>query len=69
MPNFRGQRMTDIPFKADQKAKFENLHVEWEIARRKRIVWKTSSVPTATARVDEGFVDFLKECRFPFEIM
>jgi hypothetical protein len=61
--------MTDIRFKADKKAEFENLHVEWEVARRDGIVWKTSPGPMATALVDEEFVDFLKKCGFPFTVM
>lgn len=61
--------MTDIRFNAEKKAEFENLHVEWEVARRKGIVWKTSRGPTATAWVDEEFVDFLERCGFPFAVI
>jgi hypothetical protein len=63
---FRREIMMDIRFKADKRAEFENLHVEWEVARRHGIVWKRSRGPMATAWVDEEFVYFLKKCGFPF---
>ena len=61
--------MTDIRFKAEKKAEFEDLHVEWEIARTKGIVWKTSPGPTKTAWIDDAFVEFLERRGFQYEIV